>query len=1805
MNNPKKIIYKYKNINKRIQYQLFIFIGSNVPNNIKKNLNKIKNLDFYNSLISLSLNEFKELSKYYDAKWYKYFFPYQNIKLNINLILKNINKKNNLIKKYGKEWFNLNISKKQIIKMYSYNFLFKKEKEIKERNNKKITEDIENNYAIDRSTSISGSENVENVENVEIEEEEFDLEEIENMQKSIDNIDNKLNETTKLINKIYNDNKKKIVKNIDINKFPQDKDDTMYDDLIKNLFQKIYIENYFLYDDDSIIKIKEKICNSIKLNNLFISSGKTKHDAYILPSRIYLWCNYEFIDQSDNLLKNNKIMLGTKWIKKNELLNIDIEPKDNIFFYENLKGGISDLREDMRKYGSKIKKEDDNNNLLQDYSDYIKDNEIFIIDIYNYCGLNYNPSSDKLRNMYDIFIKIYFPKINMENFKNIINYLNILKNEEKRLPEIKYMENVIKTLDNDLLLEKNIMNSIINIDLKSNKLVKFSNNYITHTVIHTVLTYANKYGKPVIELFRIFDNFKLSKKYPFIQYQLANGKMIYKFFNKEIEDDKDAILSKWFENSPYGISFKIKVSLKGNSLNKYIALSLNEIGRLQYKIQWKEDDKATITDIYTSYNYIQELIDKINNENNKIEINIPQNDDFKFAFINSIQKFELSEKHNINHNDLSNFARYFYPYVALITEPRKRMSKYRKTESSKYGTYLRYKRVTKYENKAKIENRIIYFMRNYDYTDKQLIKEISKQFNINESRSIEEIQSVKKKYPVIKKSKKNLKNITIATKYKPPGIGVDIVGKSRINYKIRISGARSKNQLFKIIEFLNILIFLYIEIYILKNKKYLYIKDKLKTLTNIAKRTNKVNDIIDTQDIIVKDVKKKTKTDKNRLGFKPSEGFSHWTRLCQNSGTDNKRQPTQYTSKDLEDLYKKGYKYNKKTGYYERIVDHNGEKIILRAIELTDFNDPSKKIYYSCDPEHNKKNTYIDFLSKSKMSDNICRPCCYKKDPLKSKNKNRYNYFMQCTGKLDKKEIKKNDKKKLDKLYVLQHTNKIQQGKFCKLPKILDHFLNKLNNFNIVIKNHYLDKTSPIYLLKYGVTLTKNSFLDCICLYYDLTFEEIKKLLINKLNNDKNDQLFTSLDSGNIKTQFKTKQKFIDFIKINDILDYNLFRDFISKKNVISENGINLYIFEKKSKILQKELEKKQILDDYILKCNSLENDIFLKDKTRDNLIILLDNNIYYPIYQIQKIKINSEIKIQKIFKYNEFIKKCEIFYNISCNKNVIKKFRKKILYNVKFINFYLKNTKIKIVNQLIDSRNKCRYLILNNDSIIPVYPSGILHNIKFSKFNNKYLKSVNKSFNNLLFIDNLIKELDYKPTGFLYNNNKKNKYNFIGFIIREGIHLNTKNEIIHENDIKTYAKKSNKREFLKLNASNEELIDFAIENKTNIIIDERILDISRKKFKKENYQLFKLEFSNYLNIVIKIKNKLIEIINNKHLLNSNKKKLLKNILIEELYNKKASFIKIQDIKKNTLNYEINNIRDICNVNNKNQCKTNLNCHWDGKKCKFDITEKNLIYYINLISEELINNEMKSKEILSLDNYYVSDIVDYNTFQINPNQKIIKSDVQNIKYILSNIFGKNNIPNIGRRKNINYGRSIFQENLDNPPIKLGNIITQNIIYNNNTFIRTYTNLFYWKNNNLLDNDNRNLGYFSQLQTDISNYLRGQIIYFLTNDNNNLFIKTNYQKYMNKSINNYIFDNINNDIISNNGVVELAILSKLFNNQIIIFNNFNKIIYYIDNGIISIDSKQNNKIVKYKHMMNIMYDYSDNSYPSIIKCLYYF
>jgi len=60
-------------------------------------------------------------------------------------------------------------------------------------------------------------------------------------------------------------------------------------------------------------------------------------------------------------------------------------------------------------------------------------------------------------------------------------------------------------------------------------------------------------------------------------------------------------------------------------------------------------------------------------------------------------------------------------------------------------------------------------------------------------------------------------------------------------------------------------------------------------------------------------------------------------------------------------------------------------------------------------------------------------PCCFKKDAFDSKNKEKRDYYLKCIGKteiFEKSVIKPTG----DKLYILQDTNKIQEGRigFCQ-----------------------------------------------------------------------------------------------------------------------------------------------------------------------------------------------------------------------------------------------------------------------------------------------------------------------------------------------------------------------------------------------------------------------------------------------------------------------------------------------------------------------------------------------------------------------------------------------------------------------------------------------------------------------------------------------------------------------------------------------------------------------------------------------------
>ena len=499
MINPIKLIYKYKNLNRRVQYQLFIFVGFNIPENIKKILLKIKELNFYDSLMKLEKKELDNLIKYYGVEWYKKLFITDHLNQTIIIIEKNDKMKKDLKNVMGDKWIN-DFLNKEITKdkiMYNYQYLYnkqEKEKNKKLQKNKIQTGGNDENEPYDDEALTDYSIIDDNI--TFDDDDEFDIEELENSYR-VDDIDKNIEETTKLINSVV-DNVKKDNKQIS---FPNDKDNLMYDDSLNNLFVKNYVFNQYIFEDDSIKKIKDKICVSIKLNDIFSKSGKTSHNSHLTPNSIYLWSKYSYINHIDKKLKTDKIMIGQKWIKKNNLLNVDIEPNENLKIYEDLRGDLLFLKQDFKKSGSRIRREEDEFNLLEDYQKYIENNEIYIIDIFNDLGLNYEVNEKKIRNLYDIYIRIYYSHMSSESFKQILNYLN-LENDSLRKDEINNMNSIFNTINNDLIVENEIIKTLESVDISKSNI--FKKNHITHTVIHSYIVHTNIFN---------FDYSGLSKKF--------------------------------------------------------------------------------------------------------------------------------------------------------------------------------------------------------------------------------------------------------------------------------------------------------------------------------------------------------------------------------------------------------------------------------------------------------------------------------------------------------------------------------------------------------------------------------------------------------------------------------------------------------------------------------------------------------------------------------------------------------------------------------------------------------------------------------------------------------------------------------------------------------------------------------------------------------------------------------------------------------------------------------------------------------------------------------------------------------------------------------------------------------------------------------------------------------------------------------------------------------------------------------------------------------------------------------------------
>lgn len=1947
MNDPIKIIWKYKNNNRRVQYGVYIFVGKVKPE-LMKILEKIENINLYTTWTTLSKNEIKKMEDFYGKFWYKKFFNNYHLNYTISLVRDSSAQKNELIEKLGNDWYNEHIVQHELIEkklLYTYESLIRDERmrktakkgrtiastedeldmdyttykkedltkmfNIRKSLNRTTNEEIKdqsikkqkggefsyyNNYDVhghsnacngcgkhfkctecgdeyqcnkfDLNISMKthdeinnhidqcggcntvftcnecdavytceghhmhsqsggqinkqlGGQNDDEDDMVEFDDplyqsqdDELDLEEIEQLYKDVDvEYDNDINKTTSLIKKALNDDTIFEKNTRSAIEFDISKDNNMYDENLKDVYKKFYVTEQYIYKSDTFKVIKDRICVSMKNNPKF------DRDSYLIPSRQYLWGEYFYQN------KLEKIMLGQKWIRRNELLNIDVEPNNNLRYYEELRGNLKVLRDNIKRYGNKIRFEDDDNDILYDYEDYITANEIFMIDVYNELGFGYSPDGEALRNITDVYLKLYFHRIRNEDIKYIIDYLGI----EKKV-EAGKMTSVYDTISGDLIMANEIM-SVVDAVRESNDYKNiFRENFITLSTINVNLRISE--GK--IDLYRIFNEFEQTDRYPFIQYQTPDGTIFFKFRENDImnylkDDEYSNVLGKWFENSPYGISFKVKINDKGR--DQFIAITLNESGRIEYKTQWKEEDMATVDDIKKTYIYVEDLIKKINKENSKVKIEIPEQSEFTFAFINTIQKFELPDKFVMNHNDFSEFSRYFYPYVSLVIDPRKRQAKVSKgDDKSKYGTYLRYKRVSKYDNQQRLETRIMYFLRNYEYNDQSLANEIAKQFNITEERAMNEINKVRERYPNLKLSRKILKKLENIPKYKPPGIGIDVQGKHRENYKIRISGARNKDQLDRMIDFMNILIYLYIETYLYKKPERQQLKHKLKELTNIAKRRNKVEEFRDYEKE-EKEVKQMTQADKKRIGFKPEKGQNQWTRSCQNSGNDKKRQPQNYTTSKISELLKAGYVLNKKTGAYERRAKWKGKEVKLTTIKLPEFDDDGRltgeAIHYACSPEKNGEHFYIGFLTRSTNPNGLCMPCCFKKDPMSSKNKEKREFFQNCLNQTGTESVSEKviTKSIGDRLYILQDTNKIQEGRFGFLPKYLDFYFNGMLDNTKKIRHHYLVRTDTGYFFKYGSKQDDFQFFRAVASILDTTIEDMKKKIINILENDTSDLIFISLNNGDIKTQFGTRERYIEFIKTSNYLDFDILHSILSIPGVLRPKGLNIVVFYKRVSIIKKTLEKEKIKEDFYLLCQNIEDIYSFTNPDKETIFLLKENKNYYPIVMVKKDnELTKNMTLHKIFKWNNkddknIIEHVRDFYERNCYGSFIDEVVHKgnsitarETYHV-LTQIGNKNKKFSPRFQVVDVRNKTKYIITSDGLIVPTRPSGSIYSLQIIKAIDKYIDSFDITLNKIHELFKLSdKLLPIKPEGVYFDEKKGDKYNVIAIITKSRGNIPVKPEYIEKSIL----------DKLSLVIENKPLYDSIdkdiVKGKYISNIDERIMNVDYDKYYNESYELFRLEFSDYINKSENAsqKAKLEQIINDSRTTKPIKihkiRMYLYKLIDKSLYDKYKQMINnevedeiqtshqlshqitnqnqiTQDITQdggadklahvisklpNITNYVVENDRTVCTIHKtKEECSKSPHCHYAYDECHIALTDDMVVTFVNKISEELASNDLKAMELLRIGNYFVSDIVDYNRFTERPNQKIIRSNSNTVKKVLNDLFGKENIPKIGKRRgNKSVEVNFVQMNADNPIKDMKEYLEQHVVDNNLSLFRAYVNSHHWIHHPYYDIDSRNLGYYSPLQTDLANYFRSLVIDWLQDPKNIDLINSELMKYM--EIKRSSKDPLNDFVVklgsyvetTTNCIIELYALNKVQHIPIVVYDDNHIPVQFYDDGV---------------------------------------
>ena len=664
--------------------------------------------------------------------------------------------------------------------------------------------------------------------------------------------------------------------------------------------------------------------------------------------------------------------------------------------------------------------------------------------------------------------------------------------------------------------------------------------------------------------------------------------------------------------------------------------------------------------------------------------------------------------------------------------------------------------------------------------------------------------------------------------------------------------------------------------------------------------------------------------------------------------------------------------------------------------------------------------------------------------------------------------------------------------------------------------------------------------------------------ILEELFKNMNDILFTCLNNGEIRLRFGDIETYKNYI-YNGI---NVSHEFLDDLVCLKFN-IYTYIFEKR---ISKRINDESVwikYDDYVLLCKNIEN--YNDYKTKKNVILIKDDTIYFPVFNLQKDLQKKEkyMNINKTFEFDEskqdnIVNRVNKYYTLNCLQNT--KISTSIFLTAREVKNKLDTefTNFSIEGQVIDSRYKCRFLLISKNGsktnfLFPVQSSGCVDKVVIYKNYTDFVNTINSSVN-------FLESLNIEIKGVTWSQKIRDKYMVSGLYIEENIILPITVIRLDDNEIKKFAKENKIKNFMVVNRKEDDIIDREImKGPENIIVDDRILKVNKVEYIEESYTRFRLELSEYLINNQKLYKELEELHTENKIINVMKffTRIIKDIV--------TIIPKIPKLD----NYKITNFRQLCKLD---KTCSHIHCAKSGKTCQLQLTNEIIADFIKRLSNEFMYNIVKRSELLRKAPYSVDDIYNYDFFSSKQNEKIIKSSNLTIDNILKEIYGENNIPIVGKKKLI----KVNAETELYPPKLFGKKIEQ-LVKTDNGFYRSIINGFYWIKNPLLEIEYRNLGYESSLQNDIINLFKGKIIQWLSDENN---LEKIHSKFSIKSIPMLKEKLMSQEPLDTTYKYELFILSNILKTNIQVINQYDE------------------KILEYKissdEVITIKYDiYNDN------------